>query len=72
MIDCTVIVNGFVDGKFSADRATFAATLPFVPTAGDELELHPGPTWGVIHCVVEHRRITPTEIVVVAKLRDKP
>jgi hypothetical protein len=69
MVDCTVIVNGYTDGKFSADRATFAVSLLFVPTAGDELELHPGPTWGVVNCVVERRRITPTEIIVITRVK---
>lgn len=56
-IQCLVIVNGYTEGKFDANRARFAVLFDVVPNVGDTILLEPNPTWGKIWCVVEHRYV---------------
>lgn len=62
------IVNGYTEGKFSDERATFTQELPVMPDVGDVVLLEPGPTWGQIWCVVERRVIDSVQVTLLSRL----
>ncbi len=63
---CVIEVEG-LEGKFSKN-AMPVATPPCAPVVGDKLVLHPGPSWGVVECVVSRRIVSEDGLRLVAAL----